>query len=586
MQRNLSALADREFDLVVVGGGVCGAAVAWDGALRGLSVALLERTDFGSGTSAESLKVVHGGIRYLQHLDVARVRESSRERAALLRIAPHLVYPMPFVVPTYGYGMRGAEALGAAFVILQALTATRNRGIADPDRHIPRARLVGRQQLLDWFPQVDTDGLRGAGMFWDGQMYNPPRLVWEFVRSAGHAGAVAANYCDVRGLIRAAGRVTGVRVEDRLGGEQFDVRGRVVVNAAGPFAEQLYVRDGLRQGRQTPYSRDMAIVVNRALVERRALALQTRYRDPDALLSRGARHIFLVPWRDRTLIGVNSAIYRGDPYALTVTEPEVQSFLDEINEADPGLRLTLDDVGLVMAGLLPIDEGELVGGNVSFGKRPLVTDNAATDNVDGLVTAVTNRYTVARGAAAHAVDLAFRKLGRRAPECRTAETPLVGGRFERFEALVRDVGAAAPELDGPLTRALAHNHGALYSDVLRLAKARPEWAAPLGRSTVLGAEVIHAIREEMAQRLTDCVFRRTDLGTGGDPGAEALEACADLAAVELGWSPDERAAQLADVRRRFPRGNGNGGVHAQVDGNTTAATATAATDESVLWSAS
>lgn len=555
MQRDLAVLADREFDLVVVGGGICGAAIAWDGALRGLSVALLERTDFGSGTSAESLKVIHGGIRYLQHLDIARVRESARERAALLRIAPHLAHPLPFVVPTYGYGMRGSEALGAAFVILQALTATRNRGIADPERHIPRARLIGRERVLEWFPSVDPNGLRGAGMFWDGQMYNPPRLVWEFIRSAGQAGAVAANYCDVVGMLRTDGRVRGVRVEDRLGGERFDVRGRVVVNAAGPFAEQLYVRDGLRQGRQTPCSRDMAIVIARPLVERGALALQTRYHDPDALLSRGSRHIFMTPWRGHTLIGVNSAIHRGDPFDLTVTEAEVQGFLDEINEADPKLALLLSDVALVMAGLLPIEEAELVGGNVSFGKRPLVTDNAATDRVEGLITAVTNRFTVARGAAAHAVDLAFQKLGRTAPVCRTDTTPLLGARFGRFDALVQDVGRAAPALDAPVARALAHNHGAAYGDVIELARAVPAWGKPLGRSTVIGAEVVHAIRHEMAQSLADCVFRRTDLGTGGHPGDDALDACADLAAAELGWSAEQRATQVAAVRARFPNRN-------------------------------
>src|SRR6266508_4849390 len=141
MQRDPSALVGSEFDVAIIGGGICGAAAAWDAAQRGLSVALLERDDFGQATSANSLKVVHGGIRYLQHLDLARVRESSRERSALLRIAPHLVHPMPVLVPTFGHGLRGAEALGAAFALLNGLTADRNRGVTDPDRQIPRARL-------------------------------------------------------------------------------------------------------------------------------------------------------------------------------------------------------------------------------------------------------------------------------------------------------------------------------------------------------------------------------------------------------------------------------------------------------------
>ncbi|MEO7985414.1 MAG: FAD-dependent oxidoreductase, partial [Gemmatimonadales bacterium] len=227
----LSALANSEFDMVVVGGGIGGAAVAWDAALRGLSVALVERADFGGATSAESLKVVHGGIRYLQHLDAARVRESSRERSALVRIAPHLVHPLPYVIPTYGYGARSRWLLGAGFGLLSALTADRNRGIADSARRLPGPRLVSRREALGWFPDLESNGLTGAGVFWDGQLYNPPRLVWAFIRSAVRAGAVAVNECEVTALLRLNGRVAGVRVEDRLGGASFDVRARVVVNA-------------------------------------------------------------------------------------------------------------------------------------------------------------------------------------------------------------------------------------------------------------------------------------------------------------------------------------------------------------------
>ena len=558
MRRDLSHLATADFDVVVIGGGICGAAAAWDAAQRGLSVALLERADFSGATSAESLKVVHGGIRYLQHLDVVRVRESSRERSALLRIAPHLVHPMPFVVPTYGHGMQGGEALGAAFALLSLLTADRNRGIADPSRRVPRGSLVSRGKVLDWFPGLDRERLTGAGVFYDGQMFNPPRLVWAFVRSALKAGAAAANYCEVTGFLRRDRRVTGVAVEDRLSGDRFEVRGRVVINAAGPYADALLARTGVRpRSANIPFSRDMALVIRRPIVTSRGLALQTRYHDPSAVLSRGRRHIFLVPWLGSTLIGVSSAIWREDPDALRVPDAEVDGFLEEINEADPALKLGRADVGLVMAGLLPIDQGNEADGNVSFGKRPLLVDNARADGVEGLVTAIVNRYTIARGTAEEAVDLAVRKLGRAAPRSRSAVTPLYGGLVPRFDRLVGEVAAELPAgTPAGVAERLAHNHGSAYADVLRVGRERPDWNQPIPGSFTLRAEVIHAVRAEMACRLGDCVFRRTDLATTGDPGAAILDEAADLAAGELGWSAERRATELREVRARFPFAGG------------------------------
>jgi glycerol-3-phosphate dehydrogenase len=553
MARALAALAGREFDLLVVGAGITGAATAWDAAQRGLSVALLERGDFGGGTSTESLKVVHGGVRYLQHLDIVRVRESSRERRALLRMAPHLVHPMPFVVPTYGHGMRGPEILGAAFTLLNLLTADRNRGLTDPTRRVPAARIVSRARLLEWFPEVNQEGLTGAGVFYDGQLFNPPRLVWAMVRTAARAGAAVANYCDVTALLLQGGRVAGVRVEDRLGGEKFEVRARTVVNAAGPYAEALLVRSGVRAARSVPFSRDMALVLKRQFVNGRALALQTRYRDPSAVLTRGARHLFMVPWRGKTLVGVNSLIWRDEPDSLRVTEAEVSDFVSEIAEADPKLGLTPDDVALVMAGLLPVEKGDETTGNVSFGKRPLVVDNARTDGVQGLVSAISNRYTVARGVAERAVDLVYRKLGREVRRCRTEVSRIHGGDFFRFDALVREVSQALPEgVDRGIADRLARDHGSAYGEVLRLARERPEWGVTIGGTGILRAEVAHAARSEMVCRLSDAVFGRTGVATVGDPGTAELEECADLVAAQLGWDASRREQELRAVRERIP----------------------------------
>ncbi|HET9465582.1 MAG TPA: glycerol-3-phosphate dehydrogenase/oxidase [Gemmatimonadales bacterium] len=552
MQRDLSALGGLEFDVAVVGGGICGAAVAWDAAQRGLSVALLERGDFGEATSATSLKVAHGGIRYLQHLDLARVRESSRERSALLRVAPHLVSPMPVLVPAYGHGMQGPEALAAAFLLLNALTCDRNRGISGQCR-VPRARVLSRAEALALCPEVDSAGLTGAGLFWDGQIRNPPRLVWEFVRTAGRAGAAAVNYCEVREIVLRGNRVVGVKALDRLTDSEFDVRARVVVNAAGPFAERLGVRSGIQPHSRIPLSRDLALVLARCPGRKEALALQTTYRDPDAFLSRGSRHLFLVPWRDVTLVGVHSAIYRGDPDCLRVTPEEVGLFLDEVNLAAPWLHLESSDVAMIYAGLLPIGANDLVGANVSFGKRASVVDNALTDRIEGLVTAVANRFTTARGVAERAVDLAARKLGRSVPPSRTAITPLYGAPSDSPGDLTRDVARhAVGRLDKDVVEQLAQNHGSAWPQVLHLVREESSLGETVGRSRTLRAEVVHAVREEMAQALGDCVFRRTDIATAGNPGQSTLRECAQLMARELGWSAMRQERELEEVYTRFP----------------------------------
>ncbi len=557
MQRNLGSLANRQFDLAVIGGGACGAAIAWDAARRGLATVLLERDDFCSRTSAYSLKFVHGGIRYLQHLDFKRVRESCRERSALLRIAPHLVHPIPVVVPTFGHGLQGSEALGAAFALLSLVTPDRNHAIEDPDRRIPHGRLVSRRKLREWFPALDPSGPTGAGLFCDGQIHNPPRLVWELVRSAVEVGAEAANWCEVTGFVREKDRVIGVRVEDRLAGERFDVRAHTVVNAAGPYAEQLLVRDGVRRERAIPFSRDMALVFRRPWESPHALAVQTRYKDPDAVLSRGHRHLFVVPWRDRTMVGVNSKVYRDDPNALRVPENEVRAFVDEIREAAPWMGISADDVAMVYAGLLPFGQNDKGAVDLSFGKRSHVIDHARVEGVEGVISAISVRLTTARGVAERVVDLAFRKRGNEPPPCVTETTPLSGARFDRFRDLVARV-AAAPEVKGDrqVAESLAHNHGSRFDDVLKLARERPELAAKIGASATLEAEVVHAIREELAFTLEDIVLRRTDLGTAGDPGDAALATCARLAAAELGWSEEKQRTEMDRVRRWFPARGG------------------------------
>lgn len=553
MRRDISALAERDFDLVVIGGGIYGVSVAWDATLRGLSVALLERGDFINATSANSFRIVHGGIRYLQHADLPRVRESSHERRTLLRVAPHLVEPLPIVIPTYGRGLQGRSAMAAGFRLYDALTFDRNRGIGDSSRRIPGGRLLRPAEVLELFPSLESDGLTGGALFHDGQMYNPTRLGFSFLRSAVERGAVAANYAEVRDLLASGDRVHGVRVRDNLNGDSFEVRAKVVVNAAGPWSEGLLAGRRLALSPAGTYSRDACFIVRRRPEHRFGLAVPGQTRDPDAIVSRQARHLFVVPWRDVTLIGVWHVVHRAEPDNFTVTADDLEEFIDEINEAHPALDLSIDDVVAWNAGLVLFGDNAPGARDLSYGKRSRVVDHQKTHGIDGLITAIGVRWTTARTVADKVVRLASRKMGRQAPASGTDTTPAFGGSIEHMPGFMAELARTPPpslaEAGPDVLYRLGRNYGSEVARVARYAESVPGGGDRLGTSDVLRAEVIHAVREEAAVRLGDVVFRRTDLGTAGDPGDEAITECCELMASELGWSDDRRQRELADVRR-------------------------------------
>jgi glycerol-3-phosphate dehydrogenase len=544
MQRDVGALAAQEFDLLIVGGGAFGAAAAWDAVLRGLRVALIDQGDFGGGASAECFKMVHGGIRYLQHADIHRLRASCAERTALLKIAPHLVNPLPIAIPTYGHGRQGKAFLAAGMLTYDALTAGRNAGIRDPARRIAGTRLLSRQKTLDLFPELEQRSLTGAAVFEDGQMYNPARLVLAFVKSAAERGAIAANYTEALRFLWQGRRVCGVRVCDRLGGDEFDIRAKLVLNAAGPWAEYL-LQDaelfGIR--RRGHFSRDACFLVNRKPQSQYALAVPGWTKDSDALVSRAARHLFAVPWRDCTLIGVWHRLFAERPDTAQVEEPELSDWIAEMNAAYPALRLRREDVLYANCGLVPFGDSRTATGELSFGKESRYIDHRE-QGISGLLTLIGIRYTTARGDSARALDLLLQQWPQRLGRAATGRTPLAGGDIDHFADLQtsarREVATRIP----PRTlEAWLRNHGTGYRMLAALAQS-PAEAARIGGSDTAVAEVTHAVREEMAVHLTDVVFRRTELGSASHPGAPALEQAARHMQGLLRWSNARREEEI------------------------------------------
>jgi glycerol-3-phosphate dehydrogenase len=536
MVRDLRRLADTRFDLVVVGAGFYGALAAWDATLRGLSVALIDKGDFGAATSFNNLKTLHGGLRSMQSMNLPQMRLFIRERRALARVAPHLVRPMPFVVPTYRDYKRSALLMRTALMLNDVISRDRHDRLPDPGLHLPPGELISRDECLQLNPVIAPDGVTGGAVWHDYQMHNTDRMTFSFVLSAADRGAAAANYVHASGLLHESGRVAGVRVEDRLTADTFDIRGRSVLNAAGPWASSWLQQAAPGAASPAPLLARAMNLVTRRVVNTHACGG----------LARG-RFLFLVPWRGVSLLGTSHDAYTSTPERLTVTHADVEAFLEDGRRAFPLANLASSDVHFVHRGLLPVVSGK--GGQVKLLRESVVVDHRR-DGVRGLISMFGVRYTTARDTAARAIDAVCRDRGDSAvPPCRTAETPVSGGNIEHKERFLgtalQTAGTAIPQ---EMLRRLALTYGTNHPAIVDLVRTAPDLVEPLGRQCdVSVAEIVHAVRCESAVKLADALIRRTEAGSAGHPGADAIATAAAVMARELGWAERRLGDEVAET---------------------------------------
>ena len=539
MRRDPAALAARPFDLLVIGGGIYGTIAAWDATLRGLSVALVDRGDFGGGTSFNSAKTVHGGIRALQSGNVAALRRFARERRALARLLPHLVRPLPFLIPTYRGVSRNRALLRLYFAIGDRLSRAGGEAAGDA-AWLPRSRAVSREECLRLNPLIDPARVTGGIEWFDGQMYNSDRVPLAFIASAVDAGAVAANHVEADAALLRGGAVEGVRASDRLSGEAFDIRARVVLNAAGPWAPELAGRLAPRAAGRLcgRLSKAMNLVIASPLGGSHAVAGPA-----------GGRLLFVAPWRGVAIVGTSHDRYSGGADGLRLDRGQLERFVAAANAAFPGLSLGLDAVRLVHRGLLPAAPR---ADGARLATRSAIVDHRR-DGVQGLISMLGVRFTTARDTAERAVNLAAEQIARPVGPCRSATAPLAGGDVPDFDAFLRDARSAADgAIPGPARERVARTYGARQRAVLDLLRASPGDRAPLGAAcAVTLGEVRYAVREEMAVRLADALLRRTEAGSAGHPGADAVTAAAGVMAAELGWTAERTAAETDAVRRVY-----------------------------------
>ena len=407
LTRDPQAFTTRTFDVLVVGGGIYGLTAACDAAQRGLAVALVEKNDFGSGTSFNHLRTIHGGLRYLQTLDLPRARESVRERRTIARIAPWAVRPLPFVLPLTRSLTKGATAMRAGFLLDRIVAADRNEGL--PHTHqMPAGRVVSRDEAQRTWPDLHPFEFDTAAVWYDYVTVDADRLTFAWALAAADHGAQLANYVECESLTADGGHVTGARLVDRISGEAFPVSARTVVNATGADIDRLL----------TPFDAQVRVPLLLAMN-----VVTSRPAPSVAIGGRSAsgRNLFLVPWRGRALFGTWESAKACAPDALGVPDDDRTSFLAALTQAFPSYQLTAGDVTLVHRGVVPARLQP--DGTPTLEGHELVFEHGATA-LRGTISVAGTKYTTARGVAERIVDRVFALLDRPVAACKSASTPL------------------------------------------------------------------------------------------------------------------------------------------------------------------
>jgi glycerol-3-phosphate dehydrogenase len=525
----LAALAEGELDVLVVGGGVVGAGSALDAATRGLSVGLVEARDFASGTSSRSSKLIHGGLRYLEMLDFALVREALRERGLILsRLAPHLARPVPFLYPLRHRGWERVYAgTGVALYDAMSISGGTSRGL-------PHHRHLSRRAALRVAPALRRDTLVGALQYYDAQV-DDARHTMFLARTAAEYGARVVSRTEVIGFLREGERVTGARVRDLEHDRVFEIRAQQVINATGVWTDDTQALVGERGQFHVRASKGIHLVVPR-----------DRIQSSTGLILRTATSVlFVIPWGRHWIIGTTDTDWTLDKAHPAASSTDIGYLLDEVNKvlATP---LSREDVQGVYAGLRPLLSGE------SESTSKLSREHTVGSPVPGLVVVAGGKYTTYRVMARDAVDAAVHALGRSVPPSCTDRVPLLGAEgytalWNRRRLLAGESGLHVARVEHLLGR-----YGSLVHEVLDLIAADPDLGRPLeGAEDHLRAEVVYAASHEGARHLEDVLTRRTRISIETfDRGVAAAEPAAALLAGVLGWTDEQTRREVEHYQGR------------------------------------
>lgn len=527
-----------DFDTLIIGGGITGACVLWDASLRGIKSILVDKNDFASGTSQATSKLIHGGLRYLKNFELGLVRESLRERRTLAQISPHAMKTLGFVVPLYS--VTESLMLRAGMEMYDKLSWDRNLEISD-DILIPKYSKWNRNQTIHHFPKIPREGLRGAFLYYDYANTNPERHTTEFIFSATSLGAIAKNYTEA-GKIEPLPGKTGYKVElkDSITGKISTIQVRTIVNASGPWADVVESQLGVVSEKHLVRSKGIHVVVRKLSTE-----------DCIVLKKRDKSHLFIIPWRGKTILGTTDTIYEDHPDKFHVSKSDIQNLLDEVNHTFGYTKLTLEDVDFYYGGMRPLVEDPTEKSSTYNASRKSEVLDYGEHGFPGFYSALGGKYTTSRAVAESVVDHLVAYLPGNFTECKTEMVPLLGGKYLDQATLCKDLQKKFPKHAAEKIEVLAQRYGSYAFEILKEAKGNETYFTLSGGEKFYSEEVTFIAKNESIQTGSDFFFRRSGVGVPGLPGQKDLDGILKIIAKVKKWTPARLKQEKIQIINRY-----------------------------------
>jgi len=520
----------KKFEVIIIGGGITGAAVAYAAASHGFSVLLLEKSDFGGATSSATSKLIHGGLRYLANFELKLVRESLQERRTLGNIAPNFVYPLPFMLPSYKRYKGDMWKLMAGMYLYDMLSFDKAR-TWDKSKALPNHKIIPHKKTLEMEPNLIQDKLRYSTIFYDYQSIFPERLTLSFIKSAVEYGAQVSNYTKVVDfLYKNDDELKGVIAQDVISGESLEFEGELVINCAGTWADIVLNQAAQKKKIEHKIKRSEGIhIITPPIADKHVISL----------VKKDGGHMMIMPWRGHSLIGTTDKEFKGSPDDYRVSKESIDEIITAVNE-NYAKKISYSDIKFAYGGLRPLIDNSSEN-SYKTSRKYEVYDNE-NDGIKGLITVEGGKYTTSRNLAQHVMKMVHRKMNRKEKPSVTYNVYLAGSEIRNMHEFMKKQHLHYKDFDKYTVEYVSRNYGTFSRQVFELARQDKSLQEKVSPDGEILAEVVYAIDYEMAKSMEDILFRRTGIGSLGKPSNEILEKVMKIASKKLNW--DEKRQQM------------------------------------------